>query len=49
VTRELRQRGLKCGQNRIARLMRENELAARAKKALWLDRGSTIRHQTGMP
>ena len=33
VTRELRQRGLKCGQNRIARLMRENELAARAKKA----------------
>ena len=33
VTRELRQRGLKCGRNRIARLMRENELAARAKKA----------------
>jgi len=33
VTRELRQRGLKCGQNRIARLMRENELAACAKKA----------------
>jgi putative transposase len=33
VTRELRQRGLKCGQNRIARLMRENRLAARAKKA----------------
>ena len=33
VTRELRQRGRKCGQNRIARLMRENELAARAKKA----------------
>ena len=33
VTRELRQRGLKCGQNRIARLMRENRLAACAKKA----------------
>jgi putative transposase len=33
VTRELRQRGLKCGQNRIARLMRENKLAACAKKA----------------
>jgi transposase InsO family protein len=33
VTRELRQRGLKCGRNRIARLMRENELAARAKRA----------------
>ena len=33
VTRELRQRGLQCGQNRIARLMRENRLAACAKKA----------------
>ena len=33
VTRELRQLGLKCGQNRIARLMRENKLAACAKKA----------------
>jgi putative transposase len=33
VTRELRQRDLKCGQNRIARLMRENKLAACAKKA----------------
>jgi len=33
MTMELRQRGLKCGQNRIARLMRENQLAARAKKA----------------
>jgi len=33
VTRELRQRGLKCGQNRIAHLMRENRLAACAKKA----------------
>lgn len=33
VTRELRQRGLQCGQNRIARLMRQNELAACTKKA----------------
>ena len=33
VTRELRQRGRKCGQNRIARLMRENALAASTKKA----------------
>ena len=33
MTRELRQQGLKCGEKRIARLMRENELAARSKKA----------------
>jgi putative transposase len=33
VTRELRQRGIGCGENRVARLMRENELAARRKKA----------------
>jgi transposase InsO family protein len=32
ITRELRQQGLKCGQNRIARLMRENKLTARGKK-----------------
>ena len=33
VTRELRQQGVGCGENRVARLMRENELAARQKKA----------------
>jgi len=33
VTKELRHQGLKCGKNRIARLMRENKLAARGKKA----------------
>ena len=32
ITRELRQQGLKCGENRIARLMRENKLSARGKK-----------------
>jgi putative transposase len=32
ITRELRQQGLKCGKNRIARLMRENKLSARDKK-----------------
>ena len=29
---ELRQQGLKCWENRIARLMRENKLTARGKK-----------------
>ena len=29
VTRELRQQGVGCGENRVARLMHENELAAR--------------------
>ena len=33
VTQQIRQEGLACGENRIARLMRENDLAARAKKA----------------
>jgi putative transposase len=33
VTRELRRQGVGCGENRVARLMRENELAARRKKA----------------
>jgi transposase InsO family protein len=33
VTQQIRQEGLACGENRIARLMRENGLAARAKKA----------------
>jgi putative transposase len=33
VTQQLRQEGLSCGENRVARLMRENDLAARAKKA----------------
>jgi len=33
VTRELRQQGLQCGEKRIARLMRQNKLVARAKKA----------------
>ena len=32
ITRQLRQKGLKCGENRIARLMRENKLSARGKK-----------------
>ena len=32
ITRELRQQGLKCGENRIARLMQENKLSARGKK-----------------
>ena len=33
ITRQLRQEGVVCGENRVARLMRENELAARRKKA----------------
>ena len=33
VTQHLRQEGSACGENRVARLMRENGLAARAKKA----------------
>lgn len=33
VTQQLQQEGVVCGENRVARLMRENELAARAKKA----------------
>jgi putative transposase len=33
VTRVLRQEGLRCGENRVARLMREQALAARRKRA----------------
>src|SRR5260370_15721956 len=33
VRQALRQDGIECGENRVARLMRENELAARGKKA----------------
>jgi transposase InsO family protein len=33
ITQQLRQEGVICGENRVARLMRENELAARRKKA----------------
>ena len=33
ITQQLRQKGVRCGKNRVARLMRENELAARRKKA----------------
>jgi len=33
ITQQLRQEGVGCGKNRVARLMRENELAARRKKA----------------
>jgi transposase InsO family protein len=33
VSQALRQDGIDCGENRVARLMRENELAARRKKA----------------
>jgi putative transposase len=33
VSQALRQDGIECGENRVARLMRENELAARGKKA----------------
>jgi len=33
ITKQLRQEGLVCGENRVARLMRENQLAARRKKA----------------
>src|SRR6201993_2874577 len=33
ITQQLRQGGVVCGENRVARLMRENELAARRKKA----------------
>jgi transposase InsO family protein len=33
VSQALRRDGIECGENRIARLMRENELAARRKKA----------------
>src|SRR5258707_1525315 len=34
VSQALRQDGVECGENRVARLMRENEPAARTKKAL---------------
>jgi len=33
ITQQLRREGVKCGENRVARLMRENKLAARGKKA----------------
>ncbi|HEX6564026.1 MAG TPA: IS3 family transposase, partial [Chthoniobacterales bacterium] len=33
ITAALRQEGLRCGKNRVARLMRENKLAARRKRA----------------
>ena len=33
ITQQLRQEGLGCGKNRVARLMRKNQLAARGKKA----------------
>jgi transposase InsO family protein len=33
ITQQLRREGVVCGENRVARLMRENELAARRKKA----------------
>jgi transposase InsO family protein len=33
VTRALQQAGVRCGENRVARLMREHELAARPKRA----------------
>ena len=33
ITHQLRQEGVVCGENRVARLMRENDLAARRKKA----------------
>jgi putative transposase len=33
ISRALRQEGLRCGENRVARLMRENKLAARRKRA----------------
>ena len=33
ITQQLGQEGVVCGENRVARLMRENELAARRKKA----------------
>ena len=33
ITQQLRQEGLVCGENRVARLMRENQLVARRKKA----------------
>ena len=33
ITQQLRQEGVVCGENRVARLMRENQLVARRKKA----------------
>jgi len=33
ITAVLRQEGVRCGENRVARLMRENKLAARRKRA----------------
>ncbi len=33
ITQQLRQEGVRCGENRVARLMRQNGLAARRKKA----------------
>src|ERR1700739_517733 len=33
ITQQLRQEGVVCGENRVARLMRENELVDRRKKA----------------
>src|SRR5260221_577147 len=38
VRQALRQDGIECGENRVARLMRENELAARRKEAAMIMR-----------
>ena len=35
VTAALRQRGVRCGKNRVARLMRENQLVPRQKRKRW--------------
>lgn len=35
VTAALRQRGVRCGKNRVARLMRENQLTPRQKRKHW--------------
>jgi putative transposase len=44
TTKELRQQGLNCGQNRVARLMRESKLAARGKKAFRRKTGGSSRN-----
>src|ERR1700756_4653143 len=35
ITQQLRQEGVVCGENRVARLMRENQLVAPGKKGFW--------------
>ena len=45
VTAALRQRGVRCGKNRVARLMRENRLVPRQKRKRWRPGTTDSRHR----